>query len=65
MLPALQIVSMGEGQMKTLFIWWHRRRAAHHFAIRNNSWSVFHFGYDYHIAYMKFHEMQEERLLNE
>jgi hypothetical protein len=47
--------------MNTFFIWWHRRLAAHHFALSRQGWSMMHEG-SWHYAWMEWHLDQVKRL---
>ena len=48
--------------MKQLFIWWHRRRAQWHTAIKHVEHSYFYKTYNYHASWSQWHQHQIERL---
>lgn len=44
------------------FIWWHRRRAVFHDAMKMHTQSIWHTNYSYHVVKRDWHLKQIERL---
>ena len=49
--------------MKTIFIWWHRRRAAWHNGIKHYGASPFNKCWNYHVEWANWHLDQIKRLV--
>lgn len=50
---------------RRILIWYHRRRAAYHDAMRCHTRSIFHRCYQWHEVWAKWHSIQVEILLHE
>ena len=48
--------------MKTIFIWWHRRRAVFHDSIKKHIGSIWYKDYEYHVIKRDWHLEQIKRL---